>query len=794
MAVVGIDIGDDNTYISVARLGGVDTIANEYSQRNTPSIVGLGGKQRFMGVSAENQRNLYIKNTVSYFKNFLGRSFKEEFVQKQLDSVGAEVVELKDGKLGFKVGDKSYVPEQILAMMLTKAKEIVVRDQGEDISNCVISVPVHFTQTQRHAVLDAAKIAGLASVQIMNDTTAMALAYGKTKNDLPEDDSPPRYIVLLDAGCSGVQGSLAAVTKSKAVILGNSSTTSTGGKFLDKALLDFVMTEVEAKHKCDVRNNPKAKNKLRLAVEKIKKQMSANSNKLPLQIENLVDEVDVNMSLERAQFEELIQGDLQEIRQMLNNLLDSTTVKKEQIHSVEIVGGSSRIPSIRNIIQEIFGVQPSYSLNADEAVSRGCGLRAATLSNKFRTKVFDIEDIVADAIEAVFTNQGNQEKLLIYDEGEKLSEERVINLKADLPLHLAVQYGENVDIANKFISLYQIGSEELKNAELELVFSMTQDGLVKLGRAFLTSRDEKTKRRKTRDSTPTQAVDDMETGGDGNDVTTTPPVEITFTETALGGLPTEVINHLVDEEKKMINNDAQEVSRQEAKNVLEENLYKFRAEVLENGELLEDEENTQKLKQYFDEMENWLYEEGEDAPEEAYKENLKCLQEQVQYYKSWKTKFLQQKAMEEERRRYLEQQEQQRRPHSANPNSQQRSSRQIPVVYEGVGPYTHTQHRPQSTPRDPSGYPANPQTRDTRDPTGYPANHQSRDTRDPTGYPANHQTRDSTPGHYDTRAGSPGFFSQHQARPGRDFRRQMMEDPFFNRSSFSGGPLFGYGW
>merc|ERR1712213_254347 len=291
---------------------------------------------------------------------------------------------------------------------------------------------------------------------------------------------------------------------------------------------------------------------------------------------------------------------------------------------------------------------------------------------------------------------------------------------------------------------------------------------VNMGRAFLTSRDEKTKRRKTSDSTPTQAVvDDMETG-DGNDVIATPPVEITFTETALGGLPAELINHLLGEEKKMINNDAKEVSRQEAKNLLEENLYKFRAEVIENGEPLEEEENTLKLKQYFDEMENWLYEEGEEAPEEAYKENLKCLQEQVQYYQSWKTKFLQQKAMEEERRRYVEQQEQQRRPHSANPNSQQRSSRQIPVVYEGVGPYTHTQHRPQSTPHDPSGYPANPQTRDTRDPTGYPAIH---------------QTRDNTPSHYDTRVGSPGFFSQHQARLGRDFRRQMMEDPFFNRSS-----------
>merc|ERR1711902_52149 len=209
-----------------------------------------------------------------------------------------------------------------------------------------------------------------------------------------------------------------------------------------------------------------------------------------------------------------------------------------------------------------------------------------------------------------------------------------------------------------------------------------------MGRAFLTSRDEKTKRRKTTESTPTQTVvDDMETG-DGNDVTTTPPVEITFTETALGGLPAELINHLVDEEKKMINNDAKEVSRQEAKNLLEENLYKFRAEVLENGETLEEEENTQKLKQYFDEMENWLYEEGEEAPEEAYKENLKCLQEQVQYYQSWKTKFLQQKAKEEERRRYLEQQEQRRPYLSSSPNTQPSPSRQIPVVYEGVGPYT----------------------------------------------------------------------------------------------------------
>jgi len=110
MAVVGVDIGDYNTFVSVARVGGVDTIANEYSQRNTPSIVSLGSRQRFMGVSAENQRNIKVKNTISYFKNFLGRSYKDHYVQNNSDFIGAKVVELKDGKVGFQVGDKKFVP------------------------------------------------------------------------------------------------------------------------------------------------------------------------------------------------------------------------------------------------------------------------------------------------------------------------------------------------------------------------------------------------------------------------------------------------------------------------------------------------------------------------------------------------------------------------------------------------------------------------------------------------------------------------------------------------------------
>ena len=711
MAVIGVDIGDYNTFISLARQGGVETIANEYSQRNTPSIVALGDRQRFMGVSAENQRNINIKNTVSFFKNFLGRTFKDPYVQQQLGNIGADVVELTDGKIGFSVGEKTFLPEQILGMMLTKVKEIVKTEQKEDIQTCVISVPLHFTQTQRAAVLDSASLAGLTSVEIMNDTSALALAYGKTKSDLPEDPSSPRLVVFVDVGCGGLQSCLAAVSKHGASLLASSTSTKTGGKHLDSALLDFAITEIEAKYGCEVRNNRKAVNKLRLAVEKIKKQMSANSNKLPLQIENLCEDLDVNLSLDRAKFEELIQSDLAEVKRTLSILLDSTTVKKDQIESVELVGGSSRIPAVRQIVQDLFGLQPSYSLNADEGVSKGCGLQAAANSNKFRTKTFDIEEVVTDAIEAVYTHAGVQEKITILDEGEAARGERVLGIKADLPLHLAVQYGEDVNINNRFISLYQLAGEgeEMRNAEVELVFTLSQQGLISLDRASLLTADE-SKRRKTSQPPPTESEE--------KEVERTRR-ELGLTVTSLGGLPSHLLSHLTQQERRMIEADLREVSRQEAKNALEENLYKLRSEVSENCSGLESEEAVRNIRTYFDQIEAWLYEEGEDAAEENYRETNKLLEEKVNIFQAWRSKMAEMMAREEVRRS-------QRRP-SPGP----RSSRQIPVVYEGETPYNRqTSARPQSAPFD----------------------------------SMNRQRR----------------------------QRGVMEDPFFNRSSFYNDPLFGW--
>jgi len=771
MAVVGIDIGDHSTYIAVAKQGGVETIANDYTQRNTPTIVALGGRQRFMGVSAENQRNLNVKNTVSYFKNFLGRTYKDEYVQRELSNIGADVVELEDGKVGFKIHNNTYRPEQILAMMFTKVKDIVRNDQGEDIETCVVSVPIHFTETQRSAIKDAAKIAKLNLVQIMNDTSALALAYGKTKNDLSSEERNARYVVFIDCGSGGLQTTMVGISKEKAAVLGSSSSTSTGGKFLDKALLDYFVQEIETKYKCQLKNNAKALNKLRIAVEKIKKQMSANSNRLPFQLDSLVDDIDVNVSIDRATFEELIKSQLDEIRKTFVNLMNSTTIKKEQLHSVEITGGSTRIPAIKQIIQEVFGLPPCSSLNADEGVSKGCGLQAAEHSDKFRTKKFVIQEVVTNGIEAVYVHEGNQEKVLIYDEGDNASDERMINFRADLPISVALQYSENVNVENKFIALYQIESENAKNADLELVFKMTHDGMVKMEKVQVMTK-EVPKRRKTAE--PTQETENREPENN-----TVACCELQFKETSLGGMVPDMVNHFLNYEVQMMKEDINEISRQEAKNILEEQLYKYRAAMNENSEGIEEEEAFKNIKDYFDQTENWLYEEGEDAPEQTYKDILKSFHEKMNVFQMWKTKYMQMKAKEEEKRRFMEQQDMQRRQHSQQQRTPQysqnrshdpRVSRQIPVVYEGEGPYTRHPHQDHMNTRP------HPEDSCGRHPS--PSDH---------GY--------SRPSHTDP------FFSEQSRSPmfersarGNSRRSQLSDDPFssFGKSPFFNDPLFGW--
>ena len=239
----------------------------------------------------------------------------------------------------------------------------------------------------------------------MNDTTATALAYGIYKQDLPETDKPARNVVFVDVGHTGTQVAACSFNKGKLNML-SCSNCPVGGRGFDETICKYFFKDFEERYKLNVPANKKAVLKLMTEAEKLKKLMASNTNKIPLNIECFMDDKDVKGSMDRACFEELTASDLAQIEATLNDCLTTSKLKLEEIYSVEIVGGSSRIPSIKGLIEKVFQKAPSTTLNADEAVSRGCALMCAILSPTFKVREFSVTDIQPYPIKLVWDNQG----------------------------------------------------------------------------------------------------------------------------------------------------------------------------------------------------------------------------------------------------------------------------------------------------------------------------------------------------------------------------------------------------
>ncbi|XP_033100323.1 97 kDa heat shock protein-like [Anneissia japonica] len=219
MSVVGFDVGNQSCYIAVARGGGIETIANEYSDRLTPSIVSFGDKQRIIGTAAKTQVISNAKNTATNFKKLLAQKFSDPFVQLEKKWLPYELVEMTDESVGIKMqymGQPIEMrPEQVFAILLTKLKHSTEAALGTKVVDCVISVPQYFTDAERRAVLTASSIAGLNCMKVMNDSTAVSLAYGIYKQDLPAPEEKPRNVVFVDMGNSSLQASVCAFNKGK---------------------------------------------------------------------------------------------------------------------------------------------------------------------------------------------------------------------------------------------------------------------------------------------------------------------------------------------------------------------------------------------------------------------------------------------------------------------------------------------------------------------------------------------------------------------------------------------------
>jgi molecular chaperone DnaK (HSP70) len=249
-------------------------------------------------------------------------------------------------------------------------------------------------------------VAGLNVLKLFNDTTATGLAYGIYKQDLPETDKPARNVVFVDVGHTGTQVAACSFNKGKLKMISN-ATCDAGGRGFDEKICKYFFEDFQARYKLNVPGNKKAVLKLMTEAEKLKKLMASNSNKLPLNIECFMEDMDVKGSMEREQFEGLIAADLAAIEATMRQCLESSKLKLEEIYSVEIVGGSSRIPSIKMLIEKVFGKAPSTTLNADESVSRGCALMCAMLSPTFKVREFSVTDVQPFPSKLVWDNQGS---------------------------------------------------------------------------------------------------------------------------------------------------------------------------------------------------------------------------------------------------------------------------------------------------------------------------------------------------------------------------------------------------
>uniref|UniRef100_A0A2K6BKS5 Heat shock 70 kDa protein 4 n=1 Tax=Macaca nemestrina TaxID=9545 RepID=A0A2K6BKS5_MACNE len=398
MSVVGIDLGFQSCYVAVARAGGIETIANEYSDRCTPACISFGPKNRSIGAAAKSQVISNAKNTVQGFKRFHGRAFSDPFVEAEKSNLAYDIVQLPTGLTGIKVTymeeERNFTTEQVTAMLLSKLKETAESVLKKPVVDCVVSVPCFYTDAERRSVMDATQIAGLNCLRLMNETTAVALAYGIYKQDLPALEEKPRNVVFVDMGHSAYQVSVCAFNRGKLKVLATAFDPTLGGRKFDEVLVNHFCEEFGKKYKLDIKSKIRALLRLSQECEKLKKLMSANASDLPLSIECFMNDVDVSGTMNRGKFLEMCNDLLARVEPPLRSVLEQTKLKKEDIYAVEIVGGATRIPAVKEKISKFFGKELSTTLNADEAVTRGCALQCAILSPAFKVREFSITDVV----------------------------------------------------------------------------------------------------------------------------------------------------------------------------------------------------------------------------------------------------------------------------------------------------------------------------------------------------------------------------------------------------------------